>query len=312
MAKLRPGLVVAQLGAHHRRGVAGVRRAEVMSQLVDEDLQPFGLADPLERFANEDIGIQGGAGATGVPFPRLPLKTAGEADGQPGGSRPHLLLEVDQRLVEREGLLVRDPRTHRHDLKANVAMMLEDLGGIRQPLANAFLPDLLHPRFEVVRQDLHGDRINRVRPGRRPWPELGQAEVCPLHGRQRQFNQLQRLLAGEEVEDVVRLEHVVSRLAVVIADLHRAGHRDRQQVAGCHLVTALLFARRANGEFDLGGRVIIQHQHAAPRRRGDHENADQRRKQGRNQASLHFIIVASGRREIKLPAVPRRLVTGPP
>ena len=118
-----------------------MRRPEKVAQLVDQDLQPLRFADLTGRFANEDVRGQFAVRAAQVHFAANPLVVARKTNRHSRRERTHLLGELQQRLVEGVDGRVRIPMAHLDDFEPHAAMMFEDVGCLRQPLADPFFPD---------------------------------------------------------------------------------------------------------------------------------------------------------------------------
>ena len=101
--------------------------------------------------------------------PRNPFIVGRETDGQPRGERPHFLGELHERLVERADGGVRGPGAHLDDFEPHAAMVLEDVGGFGQALADPLFPSGLDAGVGGIDQDRHRDLVDPSA-GWRLWP----------------------------------------------------------------------------------------------------------------------------------------------
>ncbi len=274
--RFRRRLPVAQHGPHHRGLVRRVRGAKEVAQLVDQDLQPLRLADLSRRFADEDVRGQCPVRAAQVFLAADPFVLGGETDSHPRRRGPHLLGEVQERLVEDVDGGVRGPMAHRDDLEAHAAVVLEDVRGLGKTLADALFPGGLETRVGRVDVDRHGDFVeargqrrlvdrrrhrsgrNRCGGGRR-LAGLG----LVVHAGQLQVGQFQHAAARGEVID--RIDAQLETLGVrplAHGERHRRSGRDRSDVAGHNHLAVGAAVGLADLVSDFGGCPVLQHDHA--------------------------------------------------
>ena len=160
---IRRRLPVAQHGPHHRGLVRGVGSAQKVAQLVYKDLQPLRLADLAGRFANENVRGQRTVRSAKVHLVADPFVVRRETNGHPRRGGPHFQRKFHERPIERADGRVRDPVAHRDDLKPHATMVLEDIGGLAQTLADALFPKGLDVRVGGIGENRHGDLVNFVR-----------------------------------------------------------------------------------------------------------------------------------------------------
>ena len=115
-------------------------RAEKVAELVQQQLQTFGLADVVGPFAEQDVRGQRAACAAKVCPSSRELVLAGEADGEPGIARPNFAFKLPQRSSKSVYAIGRLPLAIGDKFELHAARAFDNLAGSRQAVAVTLLP----------------------------------------------------------------------------------------------------------------------------------------------------------------------------